>query len=270
VARYAARYADLEFEVAGETMALMCTMVRAGEADALVPERVWQELCKALTETRPSRFFEVLRECGALARLLPELDRLFGIPQPQKWHPEIDTGVHTLMVVDMAARLSKDPEVVFAALTHDLGKGTTPAEILPRHKGHEERSVSLIDDLCLRLRVPRRFCELARIAARYHGLAHKVDELRPGTILDMFQGADAFRRPERFGQVLTACEADYRGRRGYEERQYLQGSRLRRLLAAVLAVDVGAVAASAAEPSKIPEAIRDARVRALRAAMNEV
>jgi tRNA nucleotidyltransferase (CCA-adding enzyme) len=269
VARYAARYADLDFKVADETIALMRSMVRAGEADALVPERVWQELAKALTEVRPSRFFEVLRECGALARLLPEVDRLFGIPQPEKWHPEIDTGVHTLMVVDMAARLSRDPEVVFAALTHDLGKGTTPADILPRHKGHEERSVSLIDGLCLRLRAPRRFCQLARIAARYHGLAHKADELRPGTLLGMFEGADAFRRPKRFEQMLTACEADYRGRAGYQDRKYLQGRRLRQLLAAVQAVDVGAVAAAAAEPSQIPERIRDARVRALRAAMND-
>jgi tRNA nucleotidyltransferase (CCA-adding enzyme) len=250
-------------------MALMRDMVDAGEVDALVPERVWQELAKSLVETRPSRFFVVLRECGALTRLFPEVDRLFGIPQPEKWHPEIDTGIHTMMVLDMAARLSPEPEVAFAALTHDLGKGTTPPEILPRHRGHEERSVTLIDALCARLKVPRRFCELARVAARYHGLVHKVDELRPGTIVDLFQGADAFRRPERFGQVLTTCEADYRGRTGYAEREYPQAAKLRRLLTAVMQVDVGSVAAAAPEPSKIPEYIRDARIRALKAAMRD-
>jgi tRNA nucleotidyltransferase (CCA-adding enzyme) len=266
VARYAARYAELGFAVADETMALMRAMVEDGEVDALVPERVWQELAKSLAEPKPSRFFEVLRECGALARLFPEVDRLFGIPQPEKWHPEIDTGIHTMMVLDMAARLSPNPEVVFAALTHDLGKGTTPREILPRHKGHEQRSVELIEGLCGRLKAPRRYCELARMAARYHGMVHKVDELRPGTLLDMFQGADAFRRPERFDRMLTTCEADFRGRAGYEEREYPQAAYLRRILAVVRAVDVGSVAATAPDPAKIPELIRDARIRALRGA----
>jgi tRNA nucleotidyltransferase (CCA-adding enzyme) len=164
----------------------------------------------------------------------------------------------------MAARLSPDPAVRFAALTHDLGKGTTPAEILPSHKGHEERSVALIAQVCDRLRAPRRFCELARITARYHGLAHKVEELRPGTILDMLEGADALRRPERFGQMITACEADYRGREGYEERHYPQGARLRRLLAAARAVDAGAIARAEGEPAAIPERIREARIAAIR------
>ncbi len=266
VARFAARYADLGFRVADETMALMRSMVDGGEVDALIPERVWQELSKALNGSKPSRFFEVLRECGALPRLFPEVDRLFGVPQPEKWHPEIDTGVHTMMVLDMAARLSPDPEVAFAALTHDLGKGTTPKEILPRHKGHEERGRDLIDELCARLKAPRRFCELARVVARYHGVVHKVDELRPGTIVDMFQGADAYRRPERFEQMLIACEADYRGRKGYDKRDYPQAVRLRRLLAAVKKVDVRSVAGAAPEPAKIPECVRDARIRALRAA----
>lgn len=266
VARFAARYADLGFRVADETMALMRSMVDSGEVDALVPERVWQELSKALNGSKPSRFFEVLRECGALPRLFPEVDRLFGVPQPEKWHPEIDTGVHTMMVLDMAARFSPDPEVAFAALTHDLGKGTTPKEILPRHRGHEERGRDLIDGLCARLKAPRRFCELARVVARYHGMVHKVDELRPGTIVDMFQGADAYRRPERFEQMLIACEADYRGRSGYDERDYPQAVRLRRLLAAVKKVNVRSVAAAAPEPAKIPECVRDARIRALREA----
>jgi tRNA nucleotidyltransferase (CCA-adding enzyme) len=267
VARFAARYAALGFRVADETMTLMRAMVENGEADALVPERVWQELVKALNEAEPSRFFGVLRECGALARLFPEVDRLFGVPQPAKWHPEIDTGAHTMMVLDMAARLSADPEVVFAALTHDLGKGTTPPDILPRHSGHEQRSVELIDQLCARLKAPRRFCELARVAARYHGKVHKVDELRPGTIVDMFQGADAFRRPERFEQVLRTCEADYRGRGGYQEREYPQAEYLRRLLLAVKGVDVASIAAAEPEPNRIPERIREARIGALREAL---
>jgi tRNA nucleotidyltransferase (CCA-adding enzyme) len=265
VARFAARYADLGFTVADETMALMRRMAEAGEVDALVPERVWQELVKALSEPRPSRFFGVLRACGALPRLFPEIDRLWGVPQPIKWHPEIDTGVHTMMVVDMAARIAPDPEVRFAALTHDLGKGTTPEDILPSHKGHEERSVDLIDALCERIKVPKRYRDLARIAARYHGLVHKVDELRPGTIVDMFEGADAFRRPERFEQVLLTCEADYRGRATYEDRPYPQGERLRRLLAAVLSVDAGAVAARTEDPAQIPGRIREARIRAVKA-----
>jgi tRNA nucleotidyltransferase (CCA-adding enzyme) len=265
VARFAARYAELDFRVAEETMALMQRMVDAGEADALVPERVWQELSKALAEPMPSRFFEVLRACGALARLFPELDRLWGVPQPAKWHPEIDTGVHTMMVVDMAARLTPETGVRFAALTHDLGKGTTPEDILPSHKGHEERSVALIEDLCERFRVPRRHRDLAVIAARYHGLVHKIDELRPGTIVDLLEGTDALRRPERFEEMLLACEADFRGRATYEERTYPQGERLRRHLAVVLSVDAGAIAAQTDDPALIPERIREARIRAVRA-----
>jgi tRNA nucleotidyltransferase (CCA-adding enzyme) len=269
VARFAARFAPLGFRVAPETMALMRDMVGAGEVDALVPERVWQELAGALGEDRPSRFFEVLRDCGALARLLPEVDRLWGIPQPVQWHPEIDTGVHAMLVLDMSARLSPELGVRFAALCHDLGKGTTPPEILPSHKGHEERSVGLLDDLCDRFRVPNRHRELARITARYHGLVHKVEELRAATILDVLEGTDAFRRPERFEQMVIACEADFRGRTGYEELIYPQGLTIRRLRAAAAAVDVGAVAAAAREPRLIPEQVRAARVAALRATLGE-
>ncbi|HYN79410.1 MAG TPA: multifunctional CCA addition/repair protein [Lamprocystis sp. (in: g-proteobacteria)] len=266
VARFAARFAALGFQVADETLDLMRAMVAVGEVDALVPERVWQELAKALGEDRPSRFFEVLRACGALVRLLPELDRLWGVPQPVKWHPEIDTGVHAMLVLDMVARLSTDPEVRFAALCHDLGKGTTPAEILPSHHGHEERSVALLEAVCDRLRVPNRHRELARITARYHGLVHTVDDLRPATVLTLLEGTDALRRPERFHQMLTACEADFRGRTGYAERSYPQGETLRRLLAAAAAVDVGAIAAAAPTPRLIPERIRQARITAIRQA----
>ncbi len=267
LARFAARFADLGFRVADETRELMRVMVDAGEVDALVPERVWQELSRALGEDRPSRFFEVLREGGALARLLPEVDGLWGVPQPAKWHPEVDTGVHAMLVVDMAARLSPDLEVRFAALCHDLGKGTTPADILPRHSGHEERSVGLLEAVCDRFRIPTRCRELARITARYHGLVHTVDELRAGTILDLLEGCDACRRPERFRQMLTACEADYRGRTGYAERHYPQGEILRGLLEAVAALDVGAIARTAREPRLIPERIRAARIAAIKTQM---
>jgi tRNA nucleotidyltransferase (CCA-adding enzyme) len=269
VARFSARFADLGFVLAPETLDLMRAMVDAGEADALVPERVWAELAKALAEATPSRFFETLRACGSLARLFPEVDCLWGIPQPPKWHPEIDTGVHTMMVVDMAARLSPDPEVRFAALTHDLGKGSTPAEILPSHHGHEGRSLSLIEALCGRLRAPRRFLDLARIVARYHGQVHKLAELRPGTLLDLLEGADAFRRPERFGQMVTACEADFRGRGGYADLPYPQGERLRRIFAAVAALDLGPAVARATDPAQIPIRIREARVAAIRDLLGE-
>ncbi|MBK1724131.1 multifunctional CCA addition/repair protein [Thiocystis violacea] len=265
LARFAARYADLDFGIAEETLGLMRAMVAAGEVDALVPERVWQEMARALLEDRPSRFFEVLRDCGALARLLPELDRLWGVAQPRKWHPEIDTGVHVMLVLDMAARLSAELEVRFAALCHDLGKGTTPPEILPRHHGHEERGLGLLAEVCDRFKIPNRCRELAHITAGYHGLVHKVEELRSATILDLLERTDAIRRPERFAQMLTACEADYRGRTGYAQRAYPQAEILRALLAAVTALDVGAIAREAAEPRLIPERIRAARIAAIKA-----
>lgn len=266
-ARFAARFALLGFRIAEETQSLMSAMVAAGEVDALVPERVWQELAKALAEATPSVFFTTLRDCGALERLLPELDRLFGIPQPEKWHPEIDAGIHTMLVIDMAARLSEKQAVRFAALTHDLGKGTTPAEILPSHRGHELRSVALIEQLSERLRVPHHTRDLALITARYHGLAHKVDELRPATILDVLEGADAVRRPERFEQMLLACEADFRGRTGFSERDYPQGGLWRQLLAGIKALDGGAIAAQAKTPENIPGLIRQARIGSLRATL---
>jgi tRNA nucleotidyltransferase (CCA-adding enzyme) len=266
LARFAARFADLGFTVAPETLDLMRAMVAAGEVDALVPERVWVELAKALGEATPSRFFETLRACGALGRLFPEVDRLWGVPQPAMWHPEIDTGVHTMMVVDMAARLSPDPEVRFAALTHDLGKATTPGDVLPSHHGHEARGVSLLEALGERLRTPRRFLDLACITARYHGLVHKIDDLRPGTVLDLLEGADAFRRPERFRQMLLACEADFRGRGGYAERPYPQAERLHSAFAAAAGLNQGAIVAGV-EPGLIPQRIRQARIAAIRQAL---
>lgn len=269
-ARFAARFHGLGFRVADETLALMREMVADGEVDALVPERVWQELVKTLgdcrTGTRLSVFFEVLRDCGALQRLLPELDRLWGVPQPPKWHPEVDTGVHVMMVVDQAQALSPSAEVRFAALCHDLGKGTTPTTILPSHHGHEERGVELLEGLCARLRVPKRFCELARITARYHGKVHKVDELRAATIQNLFDGVDLFRRPERLEEMLLACEADFRGRIGYEQRPYPQAALLRRLAAAARSVDAAAIARACDDRTKIPERLRSARISAIRAA----
>jgi tRNA nucleotidyltransferase (CCA-adding enzyme) len=270
IARFAARLHGLGFRIAEETMALMRGMVEAGEVDALVPERVWAEIAKVLSEQTPgarlSVFFETLRGCGALRRLLPELDRLWGVPQPARWHPEIDTGVHVMMVFDTAARLSPLPEVRFAALCHDLGKGTTPAEILPSHHGHEERGVGLLAEVCARLRVPNRVCELARITARFHGQVHKVEELRSATIQDLFDGVDLFRRPQRFEQMLIACEADFRGRLGYEERDYPQADLLRRLAQAACSVDAAVIARATQDPGLIRQRLRESRISAIRRA----
>jgi tRNA nucleotidyltransferase (CCA-adding enzyme) len=226
VARFAARFAPLGFQVAPETMSLMRNIVERGEVDALVPERVWQETEKALHESRPGEYFRVLRDCHALRAIFPEIDALFGVPQPPEWHPEIDTGVHTLMVLDQAVLLSASAAVRFAALVHDLGKGGTPPAEWPRHRGHEERSVALIEAMSARLRVPAEYRELAVIVARYHGIVHRARELRPQTILDLLERADAFRRPERFGDALLTCEADARGRTGFEMRDYPQRSYL--------------------------------------------
>lgn len=268
VTRFAARFTD--FRVADETMALMRDMVAAGEVDALVPERVWQELARGLMERKPSRLFELLRDCGALARLLPEVDALWGVPQRADYHPEVDTGVHVMMVIDMAARLGAELPARFAALTHDLGKGKTPADILPRHHGHEAKSVTLVEAICERLRVPVECRDVARLAARYHGDMHRVSELRPETRLTVLERCDALRRPERFEQVLLACEADYRGRLGWEERDYAATAQWRTTLAAVRAVDAGAIARELAEQGtagaqRIAQAVARARVEAIRA-----
>ena len=221
VARFAARFG---FQVATETLSLMQQMVRSGEVDALVPERIWAEFEKALGEARPRRFFEVLRECAALGAIFPELERLFGVPQPAQYHPEIDTGLHILLVLEQAARLSQDTRVRFAALVHDLGKGLTPKEQWPHHPGHEQLGLTLIEGLCERYRIPNDYRELARLVARYHGHCHRVQELRSSTLLKTLKALDAFRRPERFAQFLAACEADARGRTGFEESPYPQAA----------------------------------------------
>jgi tRNA nucleotidyltransferase (CCA-adding enzyme) len=265
VARFSARFRN--FTLAPETLALMRRMVDNGEVDHLVAERVWQELAKGLMETQPSRLFETLRACGALARLLPEVEALFGVPQRADFHPEVDTGVHTLMVVDMAARLELTLPARFAALAHDLGKGVTPAEILPRHTGHEAHSVALLGPLCERLRVPTDCRDLARLVASFHGDIHRAEALRPGTMVKVLERCDALRRPERFDELLGACEADYRGRLDYTERPYPQAGLWRAALAAARAVDAGAIARACAESGHeplIPDRIHAARVAAVK------
>ncbi|AEG70563.1 multifunctional CCA addition/repair protein [Ralstonia solanacearum] len=262
VARFAARFA--EFHVAPETNALMQRMVEAGEVDALVPERVWQEFARGLMEARPSRMFAVLRDCGALARLLPELDRLWGVPQRADYHPEIDTGVHTMMVVDTAAAMDTPLPVRFAALVHDLGKGTTPADILPRHVGHEARSVPMIEDVCQRLRVPTDCRELAVVVAREHGNIHRSDGFDATALVRLLERCDALRKPERFRQALLACEADARGRLGFEHRDYPQPARLLLALQAAVSIDAGAVAKRYADnPAHIKQAVHVARIEAV-------
>ena len=236
VARFAARFAPLGFRVAPDTLAMMKRMVLGNEADALVAERVWQESQKALQEPAAGAFFRVLRECGALGRIYPEIDALFGVPQPVRWHPEIDAGVHTLMVLDQAARLSPDAKVRFAALVHDLGKAGTPSSEWPAHRGHEERSVSLVEALAARLRVPGEYRDLAVIVARYHGIVHRAFELHPRTVVEFMERSDAFRRPERFAQALLACEADSRGRAGLEAAPYPQRDYLLRAREAAASV----------------------------------
>jgi tRNA nucleotidyltransferase (CCA-adding enzyme) len=265
LARFAARFAD--FRVADETQALMREMVRAGEADALVPERVWQEVSRGLMEDKPSRMFDVLRGCGALARVLPEVDRLFGVPQRADYHPEVDTGVHLMMVLDTAARLAASLAVRYACLGHDLGKGTTPAEILPRHLRHEERSVELVRAMSERLRVDNACRALAVVVAREHGNIHRSGEFGAAAIVRLLERCDALRRPDRFAEALLACECDARGRLGLEEQPYPQRARLSDALDRVMAVDATAIAEEAAARGlagpAIGAAIHDARVRAV-------
>jgi tRNA nucleotidyltransferase (CCA-adding enzyme) len=268
VARFAARFTD--FTVAQETQVLMRKMVSAGEVDALVPERVWQELSRGLMEARPSRMFEVLRECGALVRILPEIDALWGVPQRADYHPEVDTGVHVMMVVDHAAAQGYALAVRFAALTHDLGKATTPEDVLPRHIGHEGRSVDLLKPLCERLRVPNECRDLAVLVAREHGNIHRVMDTGAAGVVRLFERCDALRKPARFAEALQACEADARGRLGFEASEYPQAERLRVALVAARAVDAGAVALGlAGKPSLIKDAVHRERVRAVGRALGE-
>ncbi|PPD10752.1 MAG: multifunctional CCA addition/repair protein [Methylotenera sp.] len=260
-ARFAARFAD--FTVAPETNKLMQQMVAAGEVDALVPERVWQELSKGLMESKPSRMFEVLRDCGALQKILPELDRLWGVPQPPQHHPEIDTGVHVMMVIDYAAKQNFNLPIRFAALTHDLGKGTTPTDVLPRHIGHEVRSVDLLKDVCKRLKVPNDCRELAQIVAKFHGKLHQASKMRADNLLEFLMELDSIRQPARFEDFLKACEADSRGRTGLENCDLSEIDMIKIALKKVLSVDAGAIAQQFKTPQAIKEAVFAARLSAL-------
>lgn len=261
LARFAARFT--EFCVADETMQLMREMVDSGEVDALVPERVWQELSKGLMEAKPSRMFEVLRSCGALARIFPELDRLWGVPQPTQHHPEIDTGIHVMLVVDYAAQQGFSLPVRFAALTHDLGKGTTPKDVLPRHIGHEMRSVALLKDVVKRLRVPNDCKELAMMVAQFHGKLHAVAHMKTSTMLHFLMELDAIRQPERFQLFLQACESDSRGRTGLENCALPEAERLQQALIFAQSVDAGEVAKQFSQPEQIKQAVFEARLNAI-------
>ncbi|WP_426116470.1 multifunctional CCA addition/repair protein [Massilia sp. PWRC2] len=272
LARFAARFAD--FTVAPATMALMKSMVAAGEVDALVPERVWQEIARGLMEATPSRMLLVLRECGALARIMPELDALWGVPQPPLHHPEIDTGAHMLLVIDHAAQRQFDLPVRFAALMHDLGKAITPAGNWPAHHGHEALGVKLIGELCRRLKVPNDCRDLALLTAREHGNVSNALVLRANTLVTLFERGDGLRKPERFARMLQAAECDFRGRgahpaevAAFAARPYPQGPYLAAALAVARNVDAGAVAARyAAQPARIGDAVHAARVSAVKRA----
>lgn len=265
VARFAARF---NFSVAKETMLLMEELSDSGELSHLAAERVWNELEQALAAAYPVRFIEVLKDCGALVKLFPEIDRLFGIPQPEKYHPEIDSGVHTLMVLEQACLLSDDTSIRFAALLHDLGKATTPSLQLPSHRGHEQRSVKLIEKLCERFRIPRRYRELAVIVARYHLDCHRAMEMRADTIVRKLEEMDAFRKPERFEQFLIACEADIRGRKGFEERDYPQAEYLRQALQLATSVDTKQINMEGLAGDEIAGQIRTLRINAVKQLVN--
>lgn len=262
VARFAARFTD--FTVAPETMDLMCSMVAAGEVSALVAERCWQELARGLMEEKPSRMFAVLRQCGALAVILPELDKLWGVPQPEKYHPEIDTGIHVMQVIDLSAQRQLPLPARFAALLHDLGKGCTDPRYWPSHHGHEQAGLPLIEQVCQRLRVPAECRDLALISAREHGLVGRAFELRSATIVELLARCDAWRKPQRFLSMLEVSACDHGSRAGQESAPFAQREYLSGALSAAQQVDSGKIAADyMAQPAAIPEAIRTARIAAI-------
>jgi len=273
VARFMARYAHLGFTIADDTMQMMINMVTSGEVDALVPERVWQEMQKALSETTPTSFIETLRECGALKRIMPELDCLWGVPQPAEHHPEIDTGIHTLLVLEQACRLSDDPQVRFAALLHDLGKGTTPKSEWPRHIAHEERGAKIVVKVCKRMRIPNEYRDLAERTARFHLHFHRALELKPATVVKTLVQLDAFRKPERFESFLLASEADARGRPGYEDKVFKQGDYFRNALKVAKNINITELRDLGFENQALAKKINESRVHAVHAAkaiMNSV
>jgi tRNA nucleotidyltransferase (CCA-adding enzyme) len=269
VARFAARFGDRGFAVAPETMSLMRNMVASGELSALVPERVWQESERALGESRPELFFETLRECGALEVIFPEVAALYGVPQPPRWHPEVDTGIHVTLALKASVRLGASTPVRFAVLMHDLGKAATPPEQWPSHHGHEEAGVVRIEALAARLRVPKEYAELAVLTARHHGLVHRALELRPATLLELLEKTDAVRRPERFRALLTACEADARGRTGLEDCPYPQSELLRRAQQEIAAVSIAEEERQGLEGRAIKERLSAKRLQVLTSLVNQ-
>lgn len=266
LARFAARFAD--FNVAPETLELMRGMVASGEVDHLVPERVWQELARGLMYPRPSRMIEVLRECGALARLLPELDALFGVPQPPQHHPEIDTGAHVLHVIDCAAARNESLPVRWAALLHDLGKGISPPDNWPHHYGHEERGVALVEAVCARLKVPVDCRDLALLTCREHGAVHQAPQMRAATLTRFLERVDALRRPARLEDLLAATNCDFYGRPGFAERSFAAPDLIRRAYAAFASVDAGALVREIADKAQIPARLHEARCQAVRLALD--
>nr|WP_230326644.1 MULTISPECIES: multifunctional CCA addition/repair protein [unclassified Serratia (in: enterobacteria)] len=263
VARFAARFASLGFTVAPETSALMQQMAESGELASLTAERVWKETEKALQSQSPQVYFQVLRDCGALKVLFPEIDALFGVPAPEKWHPEIDTGVHTLMTLAIAAQLSPEVDIRFSALCHDLGKGITPQELWPHHYGHGPAGVRLVEKLCQRLRVPNPVRELAKLVAEYHDLIHTVNKLRPETLLKLFDAIDVWRKPQRLEQMILTSEADARGRTGFENNPYPQGDYLRQAYQVANAVSVKEVVESGLQGLAIRDEVKRRRQQAL-------
>ncbi|MBK0080376.1 multifunctional CCA addition/repair protein [Kosakonia sp. S58] len=263
VARFAARYAHLSFRIADETMTLMRDMTGAGELAHLTPERVWKETESALRTRNPQVYFQVLRDCGALKVLFPEIDALFGVPAPAKWHPEIDTGIHTLMTVSMAAMLSPEVDVRFATLCHDLGKGLTPPALWPRHHGHGPAGVRLVEGLCQRLRVPNELRDLAKLVAEYHDLIHNFPVLQPKTIVKLFDSIDAWRKPQRVEQIALTSEADVRGRTGFEAIDYSQGRLLREAWEVARAVPTKAVIEAGFTGAAVREELTRRRIAAV-------
>jgi tRNA nucleotidyltransferase (CCA-adding enzyme) len=268
VARFAARFAHLGFRVHESSMELMRKMTASGELEYLVPERVWAEIADALTSGQPDVFISVLRDIGALAVLLPEVDRLFGVPLPEKYHPGIDTGIHVLMTMNLAARMGGSPEVVFALLLHDLGKGLTPQSLLPSHVGHENSGLPLVDEVCDRLRVPGVFRDLALKVCELHLRCHRLIEAQASTVMKLIEQADLLRRPDQALDFVAACEADFRGRKGLEDRRYPQGDRLQQALKAVLAIRARDISTEGLDGVQIGEKLRVARIEAIAGVVN--
>jgi tRNA nucleotidyltransferase (CCA-adding enzyme) len=263
VARFLARYFHLGFSIAPSTKELMTELAKSGELKALTPERVWTETARALSEKSPHIYFQTLRDCGALSDWFPEIDCLWGVPNPERWHPEIDTGVHTMMVLEQSALLSKDTMTRFSALCHDLGKGITPKEEWPSHKGHEKAGVSIIETLCNRLRAPKEHCELAKIVSEFHLHLHKIEELKPKTIVKVLEKTDAFRKPKRFEKFLIACEADYRGRTGFENLPYPQSGIMKQAFNVCSEISTKEFIAEGYRGKQIGEKLHNERVKSV-------